>query len=133
MQWKPHLPDDCPPDDAYPTNERVYRLADKADVDEQDFLSYRELYPDRQWEGVSDCVASGISVYTDPEGIRQLQRRVKSMRRKQVISGVLTPNHGKMKHTPSETHPSHHTWWIALGERPWRVFTVIELDKDNER
>lgn len=54
MQWKPHLPDDCPPDDAYPTNERVYRLADKADLDEQDFLSYRERYPEREWEGVSE-------------------------------------------------------------------------------
>ena len=132
MRWKPHLPNDCPPEDADLTSGQVYRLADKADFDEHDFLSYRELYPERQWEGVTECVAGGISVYTDIEGIRQLRRRVKSMRRKKVISGILTPNHGKMKHTPSETHPSHHTWWIPTDEKPWRAFQLVQLNEDDE-
>jgi hypothetical protein len=131
MQWRKHLPDDCPPEDAIPTIGQVYRLADKNNFDENDFLSHRELHPEREWEGVSECVAGGISVYTELEGILRLRRRVKSMRRKKVISGVLEPKHGKMKHTPSETHPSHHTWWIPLDEKPWRVFRVIELNEDD--
>lgn len=131
VYWRKHLPDDCPPEDAISTNGLVYRLADKINFDEHDFLSYRELYPSRQWEGVSECVAGGISIYTNIEGVHRLKRRVKTMKHKPILKGFLTPTHGKMKHTPSETHPSHHTWWIPEDETPWDVFKVVQ-DEDNE-
>jgi hypothetical protein len=130
-QWREHLPSDCPPEDAISANGLVYRLVDKVNFDEQDFFSYRELYPERQWDGITECVAGGISIYTDIEGIHRLRRRVKSMRHKKLIAGQLEPTHGKMKHTPSETHISHHTWWIPLEAKPWEVFELIQ-NEDND-
>ncbi|MDZ4763892.1 MAG: hypothetical protein SGI73_05015 [Chloroflexota bacterium] len=127
MKWRPHLPDDCPPENAAPTTGTVYRLAYKADFNEKDFLSYKE--EGKKWN-VAECTASGISVYTEIEGIKQLFRRVKSARRKKVLRGVLKPQHGKILNTPSDTHNSHHTWWIPADERPWEAFEVVELPED---
>lgn len=128
VQWRKHLPDDCPPEDAIFSNGVVYRLANKPNFDENDFLSYRELYPYRQWDGISECVAGGISIYTDIEGIKRLKRRVKAMRDKPILKGELKENHGKMKNTPSETHPSHHTWWIPIGVDAPALFQVIKAE-----
>lgn len=136
MKWRDHLPNECPPDDAIPTNGVVYRLASRKNFDESDFLSYREMYPDGHWDGVPECIACGLSVFTEIAGIERLLRRVpgkkrsKSHKVKKVIEGKLTPKHGKMKNTPSTTHKSHHTWWIPVGEEPWKVFRLIELPED---
>jgi hypothetical protein len=97
----------------------------KVDFDEKDFLSYKE--EGRKWDGVVECTVSGISIFTDIEGIKQLFRRVKSTRNKPILRGVLTPEHGKMLHTPSGTHQSHHTWWIPIDVAPWETFEVMEL------
>lgn len=34
VQWRKHLPDDCPPEDAIFSNGVVYRLANKPNFDE---------------------------------------------------------------------------------------------------
>lgn len=121
---------DCPPEDALPTNGIVYRLTEKESITDGDFLSYREIYPHKHWDGVPECVACGVSIYTDIAGIERLIKRVpgkKKRKPKKIIMGSLKPQHGRMKNTPSQTHHSHHTWWIPLDQKPWEIFQFIDL------
>lgn len=123
MIWKKHLPQNCPPDDAVETQGIVYRLVKQRSITPEDFLSYRELNPDKLYD-LSECIVGGISIYTELEGVQKLQSKVPAMKKRKIAKGFLQPQHGKMKNTPSETHPSHNTWWIPLDEKPWEVFNV---------
>ena len=131
MKWRDHLPENCPPDDAIPTNGVVYRFAGRKNFDERDFLSYREIYPEKEYD--SECIASGISIFTERAGIDRLLKRIpaKRRRRKRVIKGILKPEYGKMKNTPSYTHKSHHTWWLTLETTPWLEFKIIDSEENN--
>lgn len=126
MNWRDHLPDGCPPDDALPAHGLVYRLVNKINFDSKDFLSRREEKPDGEWD-VSECVAGGVSIYTELHGIKRLQEMVPAMRRKKITKGILDAKHGKMKNTPSQTHSSHYTWWIPTDSQPWKVFQLVNL------
>ncbi|MCA0458055.1 MAG: hypothetical protein LCI00_29075 [Chloroflexi bacterium] len=135
MKFRPHLPSDCPPDDAIPTSGVVYRLAVDKNFGEKEFLSFREINPDRDLEGISECVMCGISVYTDIEAVKKMLSRVPAKRRKHkkfnfAFKAHLTPKMGKMKNTPSNFHKSHHTWWFPYGEKPWEIFKLVDLSKD---
>jgi hypothetical protein len=132
MKWRGHLPEDCPPEDAIPTEGIVYRLAERTSFDERDFLSKREEYPNKQWDGVPECIAGGVSLYTEIAGIERLWRLIpaKRRKRKKVIQGNLQAQHGKMKNTPSKLHKSHHTWWIPVDAKPWEEFELIVLKED---
>jgi hypothetical protein len=126
MRFRSHLPNDCPPEDAKGTIGVVYRMIDGDTPESKDFLSFRELNPTKSYP--SDCIASGLSVYTQPEGIRQLRSRVPRFRKMKVAQGNLQPEHGKMKNTPSNLHLSHHTWWIADDCEPATFFAVVEFE-----
>ena len=135
MKWKPHLPPDCPPNDAEPTNGVVYRLAVDENFGEKDFLSFREMFPDGHWNGVSECISCGVSVFTDIEAVEQMISRVPGKKHgrkkfKFAFKAILTSKLGKMKNTPSKFHKSHHTWWIPYGEKPWEIFELVDLPKD---
>ncbi|MGK7924251.1 MAG: hypothetical protein AB4290_03185 [Spirulina sp.] len=45
--------------------------------------------------------------------------------------GILNPDLGVIKATPSRLAPSHHTLWLANGAEPWKIFQVIE-NKEKE-
>jgi hypothetical protein len=42
-----------------------------------------------------------------------------------VSRGVLTPGHGKLKHTPSGRHPSHDSLWRYSGITMHMLFTTV--------
>ena len=128
VTYRDYLPEDCPPDDAQPATGTVYRMLKGDRPTPDDFLSFRELKPGKAYP--SDCIASGLSVYTEIEGIRQLQRRVPRFRKAKVGQGELDAVHGTIKNTPSQLHASHHTWWLAREAEPWTFFSVIELPED---
>lgn len=127
MKFRPHLPDNCPPEDALVTSGTVYRMVD-GDPSAEDFLSFRELKPDKAYP--SECVAGGLSVYADAEGIRRLRARIPRFRRMSVATGELNTTHGKMKNTPSRLHESHHTWWLAINIKPWTFFSLVTIEDE---
>ncbi len=129
MKFRDHMPDDCPPDDAERAAGRVYRMIQVNTPTADDFLSFRELKPGRSYP--SNCIASGLSIYTEQEGIRRLRARVPRFRKMRVAEGQLNAEHGKMKNTPSRLHHSHHTWWVAADATPETDFTVITLKGDH--
>jgi len=98
MKYRPHLPDDCPPKDAKSVFSFVYRMISGEVPVPEDFLSFRELKPDKSYP--SDCIASGLSVYTEIEGIKRLKRRIPRFRKMKAAKANLNPEHGTMKNTP---------------------------------
>jgi len=128
VTYRDHLPEDCPPEEAQPANGTVYRMLKGNTPTPDDFLSFRELKPGKAYP--SDCIASGLSVYTELAGIRQLQRRVPRFREATVGQGKLDPVHGTIKGTPSQLHASHHTWWLAQEAQPWTFFSAIDPPED---
>jgi hypothetical protein len=132
MQWRAHLPENCPPEDAVDAVGEFYRLISGTTPKAADFLSYRELYPDREFL-VPECQAGGLSIYPTLEGISGLIRRIPALRKKKKLAkAVLEPELGKIKNTPSGNDPTHHTWWIPEQAEPWKVFHIENWPEDNE-
>ena len=127
MKFRSHVPENCPPEDAEASSGQVYRMV-KENPSPEDFLSFRELKPGKAYP--SECIASGLSVYTDAEGVRRLRSRVPRFRKMNVAIGMLDENHGKMKNTPSNMHESHHTWWLTEKLEPWTFFGLVNIEDE---
>jgi hypothetical protein len=125
MQWPDYFPPDCPPAEAQLASGQVYRLIKAENPTSQDFKSYREIYPTRKFD-MPECIVCGLSVYRDVGDITRLKARVPAMRKLQTATGELDASLGKILHT-SGREKSHHTWWVAMGAKPWLVFNVVQL------
>lgn len=89
-----------------------------------DFISYFELYPGKEW---SDPIAArALSVFTDDEDIVRLKRRVSTFRKRIKLKAVanLTPPCGKMANSPGN-YASHHDWWKPTDTDPLTLFGVV--------
>ena len=109
MSYREPLPHGCPPDAAKEINEPllVFRLVKTNPATDDDFKSQQAQYPTRQFDGVSECQARGLSVYTDQE---DAERQLKLARfRGYYLCGVrLEAGAGSIQKTGNR---SHHTWW----------------------
>jgi hypothetical protein len=116
-------PQPCPPEDAVPANQVVYRAVGSDPPTAEDFLSYRE-------EGKSvrnpqmACLACGISVLPRREDAEH-HLKLFPARGPYIAEGVLTPDHGKTKRTPSLQQPAHITWWCYEGVNRSEAFHVV--------
>ena len=64
------------------------------------------------------------SVYTDPQDIERLKKRIRQLKGRKTAEGELDPRHGLIQSTEGK-EKSHHTWWIPIGAEPWLVFKVV--------
>lgn len=126
MQFRDHLPSNCPPPDAYSSAMVVYYLVDGDPPTAKDFLSFREKKPNQNVDPELVCQSSGISVYTDIAGTELARKVSRSLRNKKLAQGILSNNSGKIKNTPSKnTGDTHHTWWINRNIDPCSFFKVL--------
>jgi len=131
MQWPDFYPDNCPPEDAYPSSDKVYRLVKGNPPGPESFMSYREQQPDQHF-GQAECKACGLSVLKDLADVSRLQKRVPELATRLVAQGSLNPSLGMMKHTPSLERRSHHTWWVPSGAQPWKLFQVLQVYQEEQ-
>ncbi len=110
MNYREPLPDGCPPQEADDiTAERmVFRLVRTTPVTSQDFQSQRAEKPDRQFPGISECRARGLSVFADRHDAREKALKLPRFRGYLVCRVALQPGAGHIQQT---FQPSHHTWW----------------------
>jgi hypothetical protein len=129
MNWPPHLPQNCPPQDAQDASGEVYRLATNNPPQVDDFRSWREENPDKDLsQGITECQACGLSVYRKKEEILSVINKIPRFRKSKPALGVLDPSLGKILATPSKNGNSHHTWWISSGTQPWTIFHIADVD-----
>ena len=122
MQWPDYYPENCPPEGAEPASGTVYRLVRHDPPQAEDFLSTWEEFPGRFPEPT--IKNSGVSVYTDPQDIERLKKRIRQLKGRKTAEGELNPVHGLIQPTEGK-EKSHHTWWIPIEAEPWLVFKVV--------
>ena len=136
MEWRDHLPHDCPPSIAEAASGEVYRFIsiDHEEPCPEDFLSWRELHPEATCPpSLPECQACGLSVIRSIEDVRRAPKRIPTLRKKKTALGNLTPDLGQIQNTPSsKSGPSHHTWWVAKGTEPWKIFQVVVIDGEGQ-
>lgn len=126
--WPPHFPESCPPDDAQPTGGSFYRLVKADPAASGDFVSNLR----RQQLGISgkkrkwsdDCVAAALSIFTDLRDVEATRAAFGRTIGEVIAYGDITGD-GVMKHTPSRTSGSHHSWWLTIESRPELYFRTF--------
>ena len=109
MEYREQLPDGCPPDDSdiISSRQEVFRLVRNTPPTEDDFTSQRAEYPTRNFHGVSECQARGLSVHTKLDD-SLITLKLPSMRGRSICRVSLDIGSGAIMKTG---RGSHHTWW----------------------
>ncbi len=109
-EWACAMPAGCPPEEIQvPYAHPFFRLAQQADTcSEQDFLTYAEMNPQRQW-GEMLPLAVGLSLIDSETKARKNLKLPMFRQYKGIINLVLNPTDGVVKQTGA--HQSHYTWW----------------------
>lgn len=134
LGYHPELPerfgDTCPPKEAKPVHQTIYRGIPKPPISPHDFLSHVEINGNKNNPEV--CEHWGLSIWAtraDAEHARKAYRWVKFWH---IAEGEVTNDDGVLLATPNETHPEHCTFWkrwdLDLSPR----FTII-LNPANQR
>ena len=121
MNWPSFFPPQCPPSEARDASAEVFRLVSSNPPAVSDFESCAQRRP-KKWGG--DCEASGLSVFTAKSDAERMQKRVRGMSGKVIASANLSPEAGKLMHTPRDGN-SHHTWWAPAGFNHTAPFKVV--------
>lgn len=110
MSYSEPLPEGCPPDASVEIDSemRVFRLVKTFPVTLDDFRSQRAEKPGVLFKEVNECLARGVSVFTDRVDAEQKALRLPRFRGFQVCPVRLTAGAGRIQPT---FQPSHHTWW----------------------
>jgi hypothetical protein len=125
--WPDELPASCPPEDAAPSHDKVFRLVSTDDPTPDDFVSAYRLRPGR-FVSVSDeqlCQSMGLSVFGSPDDADKTRRAIGPLRSKKIAGGSLAGS-GLALDTPSMKSPTHKTWWRPESDEQWQNFSVIE-------
>lgn len=123
LKWPDYFPEKCPPSDAESANGRFLRLVRNSPPQPTDFAPWRIENPNGN---VSDeCKACGVSVLRDIADVQRLRKRVPGHRKKLIAVGTLTPELGLIKHTPSRSAKSHHSWWVPKNADPCPHFKIL--------
>jgi hypothetical protein len=127
VNWPSFFPPQCPPSEAKDASAEVFRLVRSNPPSVSDFESWAQRNP-KKWMG--NCEASGLSVFTAKSDALRLVRRVQGMVRGKsapgdlIASANLSPEAGKLMHTPRDGN-SHHTWWAPAGFDHTAAFKVV--------
>jgi hypothetical protein len=128
MKWPDHFPENCPPDDAAPSEVIVFMLV-SSPVSPTDFQSLRQRMLDKKFPTPElECQACGLSVFEEISHVERVRRRVRRLRDRVIGQCRLTPDMGVLKPTRSQFGNSHRTWWIPQGLQPWEFFSVLESE-----
>ncbi len=109
MNWPSFFAPLCPPSEAKDALAEVFRLVASNPPAVGDFESWAQKNP-KKWGG--NCKACGLSVFTAKSDALQLLRRVPGIGN--FARANLSPEAGKLMHTPHGGN-SHHTWWAPAG------------------
>ena len=105
------LPEECPPDRSDEIDEPlvVYRFVETDPPTESDFASQRALRPNKAFDGVTECIARGLSVCTDLQRSIGKRKRMRNLRGKLICRVTLRQGAGRIEQTSKD--PAHYTWW----------------------
>jgi hypothetical protein len=62
---------------------------------------------------------------------QNLSLRIPRFKKMKIAKGTLNDELGKIKHTASKNEKSYYTWWIPEHTEPYKVFEVIDINKED--
>ena len=109
MNYRESLPEGCPPDtaDEIAAPREIFRLVRSNPPTLDDFRSQRAEKPGREFPGVTECQACGVSVYGEKKDCEKLFK-LSHMRNRKLCRVRLDAGAGRIQQT---FQSSHHTWW----------------------
>ena len=124
INWPAYYPSDCPPNIAQPPNHTVYRFVRSNPPSSIDFCSNKERFPRKDY-GEDDCIACGLSVFTDVNEVKIAQQHIPGMKSKLIAKINLMNDDGLILPSHSSYCDSHHTWWKSPNFNPINRFTIV--------
>jgi len=111
IEWFENLPEQCPPKDAFvPNGITVYRFAFSEESSENDFISQRMLFPNKEFVGVDECTARSLSVLNDLDACKNKLKLPRNRKRfKSILEVNLRDGDGLIKQTFKDIN--HYSWW----------------------
>ncbi len=115
------LPDNCPPTDARPVDQRFLRFVSGTlsvgDVpDKLDWVLPHENAKSTYYGRIEDCSCHAHSLFSNPADIDVARKFVPMFRKKRVAALTITQSMGVVAHTPARIGRSHHSWWPAPAD-----------------
>ena len=122
MEWIELLPENCPPEEAYPPNNMaVFRLVESCPPSEVDFQSTKQRSPNR----ISDeCILKSCSVFSSFEACDKVRKTFRDFRNMRIVRIVLPPESGLIMQTV--TKPSHYSWWRSADFDPIKNCSEVD-------
>jgi hypothetical protein len=112
-------PSNCPPTDSQSASGYAYRIVKNDPVRDEDFCSQFEL---GLAKSADLCLRHALSVFADANHAAH-RRKLSPRLGRYIAEGLLTPQHGKIKHTGG-TRSTHTEWWPAEGIDRKATFAV---------
>ncbi len=121
MRYPNYFPKGCPPKEADNTERIVYRICKDANINHTDFLSFYEM---GIMQNSTDIKKYGISVNKNKDELITLlgMPSQKNKNMKCIAKGITKKDLGVSAQTPSNTMPSHITWWLKENADPENYF-----------
>ena len=101
------MPQSCPPQEAVCADvSPVYRLIDGDIPVARDFLSHKELYPQKRYPKTQQCKATALSFFNSVEAAMDAKNSSKGLRSKKISEGKITKECGTHELNNSTGHIS---------------------------
>lgn len=125
IKWADDFPENCPPAKAINRGLEAYRLLKKRSPEETDFKTHKEL--NIPFKKTNECLACGLSVYTDIDAIYSMLKKVPKMRKKFKFyaKGIVPTDAGVLLETPEKSR--HYTWWVYPETNPMDAFSISKI------
>lgn len=106
--WVPEMPEGVPPQDiSIPHEHPLFRLVKNIPATENDFVTYHEQDPNRDWGDLYVC-SFASSMFDDLAAVKRLKKMPNLKDSKAVVRIILNPEDGVVKQT---FKPNHFSWW----------------------
>jgi hypothetical protein len=124
------FPPNCPPPEAVPTAQSVFRLVKTNPPHDEDFRPNAVTQTTRTFR--DRCKACGLSVFTTLEDILTLRKQIGAFKKWQVAKGDADREDGVALHTPTSGN-SHHSSWLYEGVYVAKKFAVVNAGDENNK
>lgn len=121
--FHPDRPQQCPPGEAVPVEQRIYRGIKNHEITDEDFLSHVEA--DLKGNDPQDCEHWGLSVWASADEVENARKLHRYMRRWSIAEGKVVPADGVFLPTPRDGHPEHCTFWKDFHRNITASFKIV--------
>lgn len=109
LQFHPNIPESCPPSEAQPANNVIFRAVDSWPPKPKHFLSDVESQKKNSDDSKCDCW--GMSVWITEAAALHGRKLFSFVRKGYIAKGPVGPTDGLIMATASERQPGHNTFW----------------------